>query len=235
LNLLDWIIVGLLVVGGVRGLRRGLVKSVMGLAGLIVGLLVASQFYRTLAGYLELHYATVSRMASSLQMHLPLASAVSTSPAGETGILVEAVTGLGLPEFATRYLAAAAESMPGLPDAATVGEAVSTLLASSIVGLLCFVGLFFLTQLVFMLLAWFLSGLISVTPLVMIDRIAGLALGAAYTAVVLTLVIGGLSLLATLPVFAFMGRALEASTIAPHLLSLFQFLLPRVPEWLSLG
>jgi len=41
--------------------------------------------------------------------------------------------------------------------------------------------------------------------------------------------------LATLPAFSFMSRALETSAIAPHLLALFQFLVPRVPEWLSLG
>jgi len=76
---------------------------------------------------------------------------------------VEAVRGLGLPEFATRYLAAAAASLPSLPPAATVGEAVATLLASSIIGILSFVALFFLTQLVFVLLGWLVSGLISAT------------------------------------------------------------------------
>ncbi len=235
MNILDWIVVASLTVGAVRGLRRGLVRSVLGLAGLILGLVVASRFYRPLTEYLELHYGAVTRMASGIAAHLPLPSTVAATPASEGGALVEAVQGMGLPEFVTGYLVAGAEQLANLPDAATVGEALATLLASSVVGVLSFVALFVATQVLTALLAWVISGVISVTPLVVVDRLAGMALGAVYVGVVVTLVIGGLALLAGMPAFSFMTQVLAASKTAPFFLDLFELLLPRIPDWLSLG
>lgn len=235
MNLVDLIIVALVAIGAFRGLRRGLVRSVLGLAGLVIGLVLASQLYRPLADYLELHYGTVSRMAAGITPHLPLASTVAATPAGESGALAGAIENLPLPELISRYLAAASEPAANLPGAATVGEALSHLLAGSIVGILCFVGIFIVTQVVTLLLASAISGLISITPLVVVDRLAGMALGAVYVAVILALVVGGLSLVSAMPGFAFVGPALEGSQVAPFLLRAFEFFMPRVPGWLSLG
>lgn len=235
MNWLDLVVIALLVLGAFRGLRRGLIRSVLGLAGLVLGLVLASQLYRPLADYLELHYGTVSRMASGISPHLPLASTVASAPAGESGALVSAIENLPLPELVSRYLLTISEQAAALPSAATVGEALSHLLAASIVGVLCFVAVFAATQVVALLLSAAISGLVSVTPLVIVDRLAGLALGALYVGVILTLVIGGLSLLSAMPAFAFLRPALAGSTTTPVFLGVFEFLMPRVPGWLSLG
>jgi uncharacterized membrane protein required for colicin V production len=229
LNLLDCLIIACLAYGSLRGLRRGLARSLIGLAGLALGLILASTFARPLSEHLEARYSTVSRVAASIAAHLPLSSTVAMSPAGEGGALADAVESLSLPDFLTSYFAAGVERLGDLPSAATVGEALSTLVASSLVIMLCFVGIFFATQLAARVVAAVVSGAISVTPLVFVDRLAGLVLGAVYSAVVLTLLLGGLSLLATMPAFAFVGSAFEGSTLAPVFVSVFQGLVPRAP------
>lgn len=222
-------IIAALVYGGLRGLRRGLTRSVLGLAGLVLGLVLAVRLYRPLCEYLELHYSAVSRLAGSIGPHLPLASTVSSSPAGEGSALLDAVHGLTLPEFILRYLVTGAERMSGLPEAITIGEALSALLASSLVGALCFVGIFFATQLAALILSAVIGGAISVTPLAILDRLAGLILGVTYAAVIMTVLLGGLSLLAAMPAFAFLGSSLENSSLVPAFLAFFRVLLPRVP------
>lgn len=232
---MDWLIVAALVLGGLRGLRRGLTRSVLGLAGLIMGLVLAVRFHRPLCEYLELHYATVTRLAERFLLHLPLASTVSSSPAGDGSTLLETIQGLALPEFITRYLVTGALHLGDIPEAATVGQTLSALVASSLVGVLCFVGIFFSVQLAALLLTTVIGGFISVTPLAIVDRLAGLVLGSAYAAIVLTVLLGGLSLVAAMPAFAFMAQPLESSSLTPVFLSLFRALLPHIPVILPPG
>jgi hypothetical protein len=68
-----------------------------------------------------------------------------------------------------------------------------------------------------------------VTPLAILDRLAGLILGVTYAAVIMTVLLGGLSLLAAMPAFAFLGSSLENSSLVPAFLAFFRVLLPRVP------
>lgn len=49
---LDWVLVGLLAVSLITGLMRGLMKTVFGLAGMVVGLLLAGRYYTALAPHL---------------------------------------------------------------------------------------------------------------------------------------------------------------------------------------
>lgn len=53
MNWLDWIIVAILVLSALRGLRSGLLKSVSGLAGVLIGLFVAFAYHRAFASYLS--------------------------------------------------------------------------------------------------------------------------------------------------------------------------------------
>lgn len=52
MNWLDWLIVVIIAVSAFQGLRRGLLASLAGLAGTLVGLYVAYTYYRPLAEYL---------------------------------------------------------------------------------------------------------------------------------------------------------------------------------------
>lgn len=49
MNWLDLVIIIVLIVSGVSGARNGLVKSVLGLAGVVVGIVLAGRFYHGLA------------------------------------------------------------------------------------------------------------------------------------------------------------------------------------------
>lgn len=233
MNLLDWGIVICLVLGALGGLRRGLVRSLLGLAGLVVGAILASQLYRPLCTLLETHYSWVSRLAGGIAPHLPLASTVASLPADQGRALTDAIQVLDLPAFITRYLTASAGSVSALPAGATVGQALAYILASAIIGVLCFVAIFFAVQLAVTLVGGLLSRAVSVTPLGLVDHLAGLVLGAGWAAIMLTLVIGGLGLLSSVPAFAFIQPALSGSKLAPTFESFFHFLLPKIPGWLA--
>ena len=50
MNWLDIIILIMLTIGALTGLRNGLIKSVLNLAGIIVGIVLAGNYYQSLAG-----------------------------------------------------------------------------------------------------------------------------------------------------------------------------------------
>lgn len=233
MNILDWIIVVLLILGAFSGLRQGLVRSLMGLAGLVLGLILASQLYGPLCRYLEAHYSWVSRLGAGLAPHLPLAATVSSAPAGQGAALIDSIQGLDLPSFVKQYLSTAAQHTAGLPVGATIGQALATLMASAIIGVGCFFVIYFAVQIVAALIGGTISGAVSLTPLHIVDHVCGAAAGAATAAVFMTLVIGGLGLLASVPTFAFMQPALAGSQFASTFSWLFQHLVPKVPEWLG--
>ncbi len=230
---MDWIIVILLVLGAVGGLRQGLIRSLAGLAGLVVGLVVASQFYGALCRYTEAHFSWVSRLSATLLPHLPLAAPVSSAPVGPGTSLTDAIQGLDLPSFIANYLTAAAQNLGSTPAGTTVGQALSTLMASAIISVGCFFAIFIAVQIAALLLGGLLSGALALTPLHLVDHLLGAAAGAATTAVFLTLIIGGLGLAASVPTFAFMQPALAGSKFAPSFLWFFQHLIPKVPEWMA--
>ncbi len=200
---------------------------------MVLGLILASRFYGPLCRYLETRFSWVSRLGANLAPHLPLAAPVSSAPVGEGTALTDAIQGLDLPSFIKHYLSAAAQQATGLPAGATVGEVLADLMASAIIGVGCFFAIYFAVQIAAALVGGTISGAVSLTPLHVVDHVCGAAAGAATTAVFLTLVIGGLALLASVPTFAFMQPALAGSQFAPTFSWLFQHLVPKVPEWLG--
>ena len=53
MNWLDWVLIGFLAISVISGLKEGLVKTVFGIAGMIVGVRLASRYYTILAPYLQ--------------------------------------------------------------------------------------------------------------------------------------------------------------------------------------
>jgi membrane protein required for colicin V production len=52
MNWLDIVILIMLAIGTITGLRNGLIKGVLNLAGIIIGIILAGRYYQTLAGSL---------------------------------------------------------------------------------------------------------------------------------------------------------------------------------------
>lgn len=231
MNILDWGIVILLILGAIGGLRQGLLRSIFGLVGLVLGIILASQLYGPLCRYVEAHYSWVTRLGASLSPHLPLAATVSSMPAGQGTALADAIQGLALPEFIKRYLVGAAQNGPAIPAGATVGDVMANLLAAAIIAVVCFIAIYAVAQLAAAIVGALASRAVAHTPLHLVDHVFGAVAGAATTAVVLTLVIGGLALMASVPTFAFIQPALATSQFAPTFSWLFQHLVPIVPAW----
>lgn len=79
MNWLDWLIVVIVALSAFQGLRRGLLASLAGLAGTLVGLFVAYTYYRPLAEYLVINW-NVEEKIKPLVMQLFKVWTPSLSP-----------------------------------------------------------------------------------------------------------------------------------------------------------
>ncbi len=52
MNWLDWVLIGILAISVISGLKEGLVKTVFGIAGMVVGIMLGSRYYTVLTPYL---------------------------------------------------------------------------------------------------------------------------------------------------------------------------------------
>ena len=63
---IDWIIIALLLLGMFRGWRRGMLKQLTSLLGIVVGLLAAKMFYMMLGEVLSPHLNDNAKLANAL-------------------------------------------------------------------------------------------------------------------------------------------------------------------------
>lgn len=71
-NVLDWVLIGLLVLGAIIGFNKGLIKSAGAVVSIIAGLLAALTFWEPAAVYLEKNYMIITGLNETIQKVLPI-------------------------------------------------------------------------------------------------------------------------------------------------------------------
>ncbi len=66
-NWIDWVLVVYVLFSAARGLRVGFIRSVLALAGMVLGVGIAYIYSRSLTGWVETRYGLVDRVGSSLE------------------------------------------------------------------------------------------------------------------------------------------------------------------------
>ncbi len=128
MNWLDWMIIIILVLSALGGLRSGLLKSVSGLAGMIIGLVVAFAYHRSFAAYLSTRWNAQDKLQPMLENFLK-----NWIPVNETLTLVS------YPEGPVAALPVASNPLNPL------GDHLMGVFTSGILEVLCFLILLFAT------------------------------------------------------------------------------------------
>lgn len=222
-GIFDYILLALLILGGVRGFSAGFVRTAISFAGFIGAWVVAGRLAPVAALWLDERYSFTARLAAWADSWAETVPAVGDLPLPEMGEALSELPGFEgalpwqqlLPWLAGTDLAATA-----------VAWGATALLMAVFLGLL----------LVLMVLVRFLAArfgrLARFTPVTALgDRLLGAALGAVRAAAVLALVTGFFLMLPPLGPGAWFRGAVAQSVYGQKLTALFYWLSP----WLLKG
>ncbi|HHU86738.1 MAG: CvpA family protein [Pelotomaculaceae bacterium] len=160
MNWLDWVIIIILVLSALRGLRSGLLKSLSGLAGMIIGLVVAFTYHRAFAAYLSTRWNMQEKLQPMLENFLK-----NWLPANET------LTHVQFPGKTIAALPAASNPLNPL------GDYLTGVFASGILEVLCFLVLLFATVWAASLAGSILTKIADVSFLGLPNHLGGLLFG----------------------------------------------------------
>jgi len=232
-NIVDLVMGGYLFLGLLTGIGRGFATVLLRLGVWVGSVGVAATTWREAARVLDHSFNLTARCAAFLGRGLALpgevaatkVAEVSLEPAARQGLL----TSLSLPETLERILqsdVARFEGLARLMPVETVGDYVALNLAVVLVGALGFVAVLLLARLILGLLAALLAPLLANLFGPVVNRLGGAVLGAAISALILTLLIGLAAPLASFPLFRPLTVALEQSYLAPWFVALFDVIRP---------
>ena len=131
-NWLDWLLAGIVVLSTLRGLIRGLVQAVFGLAGILCGFFIASLEYRSVAAWVLAHHWTLSPQTAGVASYLVILFGVMVLFAIAGAIVRRAVHAVGL-GGADRFLGAILGLVRGVLIGATIVLSMRALSPDSMV------------------------------------------------------------------------------------------------------
>jgi uncharacterized membrane protein required for colicin V production len=199
--ILDLCLLAILVVAAVLGAKRGFFKSISGIAGTVIGFIVAKLYCVPLSAYIEKPiYPFFNSLFSKVNVQDAFASAARIAAQG-LGSVKETLAETGLPKFVVSTAVQAISDLSGglsgfaekYSDPAYVG-ALAESAAKAMAPILTFVILFILVKLAVSLLCRLLSANIPI--LKTINHTAGFLLGLLSGLLIVVLLCWGIKLFA---------------------------------------
>ncbi|WP_027364736.1 CvpA family protein [Desulfotruncus alcoholivorax] len=167
MNWLDWIFVIILMVSGWQGLNKGLIHSMSRLIGIIVGLVVAFTWYKSLANYLDLQLGWGSSVSAFFLEKIP----VSLLEQFNQKI---SVLDLLLSPFSSQ------QQSPVLQfDTPGNIQSMVNYLSTTLLEVISFIGLLFGCLIIIKIVLRIVSGAVTKTFLSPLDHVGGLVMGLA--------------------------------------------------------
>lgn len=243
MNITDWIIVVLLLLGAIGGFRKGFVLSLAGAISSIVGIIAAYRYYPFLAKWMDEQWGLKEPLSEFLQKYLVLPQPVGQFrlediPLPDIGMLLENVSfDTHFKQQLLHYLDKMRNSLE-VPFGITLSEIINQFLASAIVSALAFIIIWFCVDFGLRIVAALFSSVIRNTAVGQFDRLGGMIIGTLLTILVLTVFIGLLSPLLTIgdlakpTFFSPVITAMSESRLVPCFSSLFAFLFSKFLELL---
>ncbi|MEL7567624.1 MAG: CvpA family protein [Dehalobacterium sp.] len=163
----SWVLGGFLLLGFIFGWRKGLLRIVSGIAGLVLELYVAFNFNAQMGGIIEKYTGFTQQVTVFLEKYLPLDWFAAALP---VEFLPESGQGVG-----------------------NFVSAPNTVISGWLLYLLSFITLFFLTKLIFRLITRFFTKCLDHTLIGPLNRFLGGVLGAFFVALIIGVSLVGLS------------------------------------------
>ena len=216
MNYLDIGILLLLILGAVRGYRRGLLNALTGLVGIVFGAVIASSWARPTAEYVDARYSLTNKMSVWLLDKLP--NLVSLESSKDDGLLA------GMFQALTEKIMA---------DSAVVSNVgVLYNISFTLLVILAFLVMMFIVTLLLRIVAVLITRIIKHSVFGGVNRLGGLIIGVGTATVVIGLILMVISPFVTVGasvgadgIFGSIGLLINTSVLAPEIAGVFQLLL----------
>lgn len=195
MNIIDLLLIVFVLLGIIKGYKKGLLNSLVGLCSSIIGLIVAINTHAYFVSWLEAQYQLTSKLSLYFQERLAISEAVSQLKL-ETLAHIDTSTaweGLYLPDLLMKQLLDFSENGGGsmTPTAVVnVGDVLYVFLAQIVLKLLAIMIIWFLVNKGLCLLAHFFTNLTEDTFIGVLNKLGGVGVGFLIRVLVLTIIMG---------------------------------------------
>ncbi len=230
-NGLDWIVIGVVLIGAVTGFFRGFIGMAVSVVGTLIAFLVAGRLAGPVVLWLDTHTGMVTSLARLIQGHLPLPPDLARIPLNTlpTSTLVRAVSSLPFPEFYKSSLLSKLATLVESEGARTVGDLLFRQIATGIMAAAIFVPLVVLLTWTLTAVASNLSRFLNLVPLVgTVNRLLGALVGAVEMVLAAAVVMALLPPILALPQTEQLAVLMAHSRTAGPLLDLYGLLGARL-------
>ena len=216
MNLVDWIIVGIIGVSVLIGLYRGFIASVASMGGSLVSLGASYWLTPKLVDYLQSH----TGLASTLETYLDARTRLDTTTAGQSvaglssGSISDILSKVGLPAPLDTLLKTNLENQV-FSAGQNVGEYVRQTIVGAAMNVICFVVCFIVLMLLFHIIINLLKAIFKFPVLKQLNSVAGGAFGLLRGVLLCFVLFALMPLLQTLIPVEGLGEMVQASTLAP--------------------
>jgi uncharacterized membrane protein required for colicin V production len=216
MNWSDYIVLGVIFVFAIVGLINGFVFSIFKIASFFLSIYISVKFYPAAADMLAktpLYDAVKSSVLKSLTARGQEAAAASGGQ--QAGTAAEAVIGgLQLPGVFKKALIDRVPDTEQLVDMNGIMNTISEELTRIIISVLSLILLYVLVRIAIMIVGYILKGITKLPVVKQLDRLGGLALGAAQGLLTVYIICAVLMLFNTVPQFGQVFTSLENSMLA---------------------
>lgn len=194
-NIFDFIICFIVILGAYNGFKNGLIKSIGGVVGWVASIVVAVTYNGNLADYLDKQFDLVARFGEIIMKVFPLPNFSFEAENINKAVVNAGVQEMALPDFLKTSL------IENIDQLALTGNyfdvSLSEIIAYGLAGMFLkgfsILILFVITGIIINVGISFLSGLFSFTPLGPINKMSGAVLGLIINIAVLAIIMGLLS------------------------------------------
>lgn len=242
MNIVDLVIIVLIALGAVTGYRRGLIESLAGLFSNIIGFFAALKYYSSLVLWASTYFNLKMSLQTYFQTHLVLPVPLmqlklDKVPLSEIGNYLDKIK---LPIVLKAQLIEYIQSLEaGMLTQAKLGDVIFQYLATAIINAGAFILIWFLVNILIMLIVGVVRSITNNTVIGSVDHGAGLLIGMVLTGFTLTIIIGLLSPLlqvtnlAEPTLFSAVFKTMGESELLPYFLNTFNLLTNKIAAfWL---
>lgn len=243
MNLIDLLLIISLLLGLIKGFRKGLLNSLVGLFSCLIGFFVALKSYFYLVKWLEVKFQLTVKLAQYFEKRLVLSETVSQLEIGTLPIadVSTSIDGLPLPEMLRMqlfdFMQKIGEQISQNAEAC-LGDVLYLFLAEFVLKILVIILIWFVVDKGLMFFSRFLTKLTENTFIGALNKVGGVCIGLLIRVLILTIVIGLISPLFSLVQHtepSFLSAVLKTmgeARLVPYFTALFSLLTGEMlPFW----
>ncbi len=199
--MLDIILFAVFIAMAVLGFRKGFLKSLIGLFGNLIALVLSYMMAAPVTGWLNTSYGAAEMLAGKIRALLPMPDSFSTVRSSFEGLgqLYTYLDQSILPETIKQNILEAVQEQVQAVGAgvyATMADTIAVTVANSILQGIVFIVLWLLCCVILFFVSRVLAGVVHLVPVVgLLDRLGGMAVSLVLTTITLLILYKGISVL----------------------------------------